>query len=73
MRPIVATRRRLLLAHGADLIAAGFPLLPTLDVPHWTVLPTLDAPTAESFAAVRRHFEGPIDNPAWAGRLPPLP
>ena len=65
MRPIVATRRRLLVAHGADLIAAGFPLLPTLDSPHWTV--TFAAPTAESFAAVRRHFDGPIDNPAWAG------
>ena len=71
IRPIVSTRRRLLVAHGADLIAAGFPLLPTLDAPHWTV--TLGAPTPESFAAVRSHFDGPIENPAWVGRTPPVP
>ena len=71
LRPIVTTRRRLLVAHGAELIAAGFPLLPTLDAPHWTV--TLASPTSESFAAVRSHFEGPIENPAWVGRTPPVP
>lgn len=71
LRPIVTTRRRLLVAHGADLIAAGFPLLPTLDAPHWTV--TLAAPTGELFAAVRSHFEGPIENPAWVARTPPVP
>lgn len=70
LRPIVTTRRRLLFAHGADLIASGFPLLPTLDAPHWTV--TLAAPTVEVFAEVRSHFEGPIDNPAWIGRPPPV-
>lgn len=71
MRPIVSTRRRLLVAHGADLIAAGFPLLPTLDTPHWTV--TLAAPTPESFAAVRGNFDGPIENPAWVARTPAVP
>jgi hypothetical protein len=24
------------------------------------------------FAEVRSHFEGPIDNPAWIGRPPPV-
>ena len=37
LRPIVAERRQLLVAHGANLIEGGFPLLPTLDAPHWTV------------------------------------
>ena len=31
LRPIVATRRRLLVANGPELVGAGFPLLPTLD------------------------------------------
>jgi hypothetical protein len=66
LRPIVATRRLLLHASGPDLVAAGFPLLPTLDHPHWTVL--LSAPTTEHFEAVRRVFHGPIRNPAWTGR-----
>ena len=61
LRPIVTTRRRLLVAHGVELIAAGFPLLPTLDAPHWTV--TLVLPTSESFAAVRSHFDGPDRKP----------
>jgi hypothetical protein len=66
LRPIVATRRLLLLAQGPDLVAAGFPLLPTLDHPHWTV--ALSAPSAEQFEGVRRVFHGPIENPAWTGR-----
>lgn len=70
LRPVFAARRKLLVAHGAELIAAGFPLLPTLDAPHWTVV--LAESTPEVFAEVRRHFEGPIDNPAWAGKPPPV-
>lgn len=70
MRPIVASRRQLLVAHGSALVAAGFPLLPTLEAPHWTVL--LAAPTTAAFAAVRGLFEGPIENPAWSGRRPPV-
>ena len=66
LRPIVATRRLLLLAHGADLVAAGFPLLPTLDHPHWTVV--LSEPSGKQFENVRRVFHGPIQNPAWTGR-----
>lgn len=66
LRPIVATRRLLLVAEGRVLTAAGFPLLPTLDHPHWTVV--LSAPSAEQFDGVRRLFHGPIENPAWTGR-----
>jgi hypothetical protein len=63
LRPIVAARRRMLVAEGPELIDAGFPLLPTLDHPHWTVV--LAAPTPEHFADVRSLFRAPIDNPAW--------
>jgi hypothetical protein len=66
LRPIITTRRMLLIAEGRELVEAGFPLLPTLDHPHWTVL--LSSPTAEQFATVRRVFHGPIENPAWTGR-----
>ena len=65
LRPIVTTRRRLLVANGPELVAAGFPLLPTLDHPHWTVV--VSEPTADQFARVRTLFHGPIDNPAWLG------
>jgi len=70
LRPVVAARQKLLIARGADLITAGFPLLPTLDAPHWTVV--LAEATPAVFAVVRGHFEGPIDNPAWAGKPPPV-
>lgn len=65
LRPIVATRRMLLVAKGSDLIAAGFPVLPTLDHPHWTVV--LPTPSVEQFAAARGCFDGPIPNPVWTG------
>lgn len=70
LRPIVAERRQLLVAHGARLIEGGFPLLATLDTPHWTVV--LAAPTPDVFARVRAHFEGPIPNPAYSPAMPPL-
>ena len=70
LRPIVAERRQLLVAHGASLIEGGFPLLPTLDAPHWTV--ALAAPTPELFGRVRAHFEGPIPNPAYSPNRAPL-
>lgn len=66
LRPIVATRRRLLVADGPALVAAGLPLLPTLDHPHWTVV--VSEPTAAQFAKARTSFRGPVDNPAWTGR-----
>jgi hypothetical protein len=48
------------------MVDDGFPVLPTLDHPHWTVV--LSTPAAAQFERVRRHFHGPIENPAWAGR-----
>lgn len=67
LRPIVATRRRLLVADGPELVASGLPLLPTLDHPHWTVV--VSEPSIAQFARVREVFRGPIDNPAWTGRV----
>jgi len=67
LRPFIATRRRLLLADGPELVAAGFPLLPTLDHPHWTI--ALSEPSREQFARVRGLFRGPVDNPAWTRDL----
>ena len=63
LRPLVADRRQLLIADGMALVEAGFPLLPTLEAPHWTVV--LAAATATQFERVRTHFNGPIDNPAY--------
>lgn len=68
LRPFVASRRLLHEANAVDLLGDGFPMLPTLDHPHWTI--ELSEPTAEQFARVRRHFRGPIDNPVWVGRRP---
>jgi hypothetical protein len=66
LRPLVAERRQLLVADGHELAAAGFPLFPTLDFPHWTVV--LGDPSPIVFDRVRSHFRGPIQNPAWTGR-----
>lgn len=66
LAPILLSRPRVLRALGADLLAAGFTLLPTGAVPHWSVV--LSEPTLAQFARVRACFRGPIDNPAWAGR-----
>lgn len=66
LRPIVATRRCLLVADGSELVASGLPLLPTLDHPHWTVV--VSEPSSAQFAKVRSIFRGPIDNPAWTHR-----
>jgi len=63
MRPIVADRRQLLVADGESLINDGFPLLPTLDAPHWTVV--LATATVSQFERVRSHFRGPLDNPTY--------
>lgn len=68
LRPIVATRRRLFLADGPAIVEAGFPLLPTLDRPHWTVV--LSEPTPAQFERVRSLFRGPVENPAWSSPGP---
>jgi hypothetical protein len=66
LRPIVAERRQLLEADGHELAGAGFPLFPTLDYPHWTVV--LSEQGSPMFARVRELFRGPIENPSWVGR-----
>ena len=68
LRPIVTERRQLLTADGHDLINAGFPLIATLDAPHWTVV--LAAPTLDQYERVRTLFSGPIDNPVFKHRRP---
>jgi hypothetical protein len=65
LRPEVAERRQVLVANGRDLLADGFPLLPTLDYPHWTV--QLPEATVDTFGRVRSHFAGPVANPAFRG------
>ncbi len=67
MRPIVAARRQFLVADGESLVNDGFPLLPTLDSPHWTVV--LAAATAGHFERVRTHSRGPLDNPTYRSDL----
>ena len=64
--PIVTVRRRLFEADAGRLVAAGFPLFPTGDHPHWTVVLSESSP--RQFARVRRLFDGPKDNPAWSVR-----
>lgn len=59
-------RRYVLTVEAAARLQAGFPLLPTEDHPHWTVV--LSEPTREQFARVRPLFNGPFENPAWTGR-----
>jgi hypothetical protein len=59
-----AAQRCLLVASGPELIAAGFPLIPTLDHPHWTVV--LSEPSTAQFARVRLLFHGPrADNSSF--------
>jgi len=45
-----------------DGIGAGFPLLPTLDHPHWTVVVSQSSP--ERFGAVREQFSAPVFEPS---------
>ncbi|MCL4433982.1 MAG: hypothetical protein M1399_04330 [Actinobacteria bacterium] len=66
LRPLVAERRIIWKANGFDLVAAGFPILPTVDFPHWTVV--VSGPTSSQFERVRNTFTGPIENPVWSGR-----
>jgi hypothetical protein len=66
IRPLVADRRQILVADGRDLVDDGFPLLPTLESPHWTV--ALATASGAQFARVRSHFRGPLENPAYRRR-----
>ena len=65
VRPEVRQRRQFLVADGQRLVADGFPLLPTLDFPHWTV--QLADVSIDAIVRVRSHFSGPVANPAFAG------
>lgn len=62
VRPILAERRQVSVAFGSDLMDDGFALIPTLDAPHWTVV--LPGGSPDVFERVRRHFRGPVPNPA---------
>lgn len=64
--PLLPTRQWLMEASATDLLVDGFPLLPTGDQPHWTVV--LSSPDATQFRRVRRHFSDPIRNPLWVPR-----
>lgn len=63
--PILVDRQWVLEAAAAELLADSFPLLPTREHPHWTVV--LAEPTPAQFARVRGHFSEPKRNPVWAG------
>ncbi len=63
--PLLLDRQWVLEAAGADLLTHGFPLLPTREHPHWTIV--LAEPTSTQFARVRNHFSDPKRNPVWAG------
>ncbi len=64
--PLLPTRQWVMEAASSDLLDDGFPVLPTGDQPHWTVV--LAAPEPTHFERVRRHFSDPIRNPIWPGR-----
>ena len=64
--PLLLDRQWVLEAPGSELLGDGFPLLPTRDHPHWTVV--IAEPTPTQFARVRRHFSAPKQNPIWPGR-----
>jgi hypothetical protein len=63
LRPEVTTRRLLFIADGSDLVSQGFPLLPTLSYPHWSVV--LSEPSSDQFTRIRALFRGPEKNPVW--------
>ena len=65
LRPEVGQRRQLLVADGHALIRDGFPVIPTLDHPHWTVF--LAEATVEQVERVRRHFRGHVPTPPGSG------
>lgn len=60
--PYVARYGQVRLTTVGRIRHAGFPLLPTLDRPHYdVVLPDLEKPTLERLEAT---FDGPVPNPA---------
>lgn len=65
LSPLLRHRKHVLVAQGAALLAAGFPLYPTHEYPHWTVV--FSEPTLEQFARVRTLFEQ-AENTAFRNR-----
>ncbi|MCR1782323.1 hypothetical protein KVF89_07245 [Nocardioides carbamazepini] len=63
LRPLLRVRRKVMLASGRELIDDGFPLVPTFDHPHWTVV--VPAPEDSTFERIRALFSAPVDNPAF--------
>ena len=63
LRPELSERRHFLRADGLSLAKDGFPLLATMDFPHWTVV--LGALDVALFDRLRSHFSEPIENPVW--------
>lgn len=66
LRPVVAGRRLLFTVEARTLYDAGCPLLASEDHPHWTAV--LSEPSLKQFGRLRSLFQGPQQNPAWAGR-----
>ena len=64
IEPLLPREEEFLVADGESLVTDGFPFLPTLHAPHWTVV--LAESTATQFVGVRSHFHGPVDNPLYA-------
>ena len=63
--PILTLRQWVMEASAQAVMSDGFPVLPTADHPHWTVV--LSEPAPGQFARVRAHFSEPKRNPAWTG------
>jgi hypothetical protein len=66
LAPIIPVRQWVMEAPSRELLEDGFPILPTSDHPHWTVV--LAESTTLQFDRVRRHFSEPLHNPAWRMR-----
>lgn len=61
--PLLRNRQWVLEASAGALISDGFPVVPTAQTPHWTVV--LSEPTSTQYERVRRHFSEPRRNPIW--------
>ncbi len=64
--PLLGVREWVMEARSRALLDAGFPVLPTNESPHWTIV--FATPEPAHFDRVRTHFSSAIKNPAWTGR-----
>lgn len=60
------TRRDVVIAPVADVVAAGFPVLATFDAPHVSIV--LPEPTPVEAVRLRQLFGEPTPNPHYDGR-----